>query len=159
MNSEWRKTNSLAELVSVSIYKEIPKSSWIIVSLTSHKTILNCFIRQSAVAHFICSANIIRYAPCYFEFRTASSLYTKFANSEWRETQWSCWTCFSISSILDSEINSEWRETQQSCWTRFSISSVLDSEIDSQWRKIKYNKYHVTKKSAIAEWTENVNET
>ena len=73
MNSEWRKTNSLAELVSASIYKEIPKSSWIIVSLTSHKTILNCFIRQSAVAHFICSANIIRYAPCYFEFRTASS--------------------------------------------------------------------------------------
>ena len=53
--------------------KEIPKLSWIIVSLTSHKTILNCFIRQSAVAHFICSANIIRYAPCYFEFRTASS--------------------------------------------------------------------------------------
>ncbi|DAA97116.1 TPA: hypothetical protein CPT80_02710 [Candidatus Gastranaerophilales bacterium HUM_9] len=25
----------------------IPKLSWIIVSLTSHKTILNCFIRQS----------------------------------------------------------------------------------------------------------------
>ena len=35
----------------------------------SHKTILNCFVRQS----------------------------TKFANSEWRETQLSCWTCFSIS--------------------------------------------------------------
>ena len=80
-----QKSNCRAELVSASIYKEIPKSSWIIVSLTSHKTILNCFIRQSAVAHFICSANIIRYAPCYFEFRTASSLYTKFANSEWRK--------------------------------------------------------------------------
>ena len=72
MNSEWRKDNSRAEFVLAFIYKEIPKSSWIIVS-------------HYAVAHFICSANIIRYAPCYFEFRTASSLYTKFANSEWRK--------------------------------------------------------------------------
>ena len=61
------------------MFRGIPKLSWIIVSLTSHKTILNCFIRQSVVAHFICSANSIRYTPCYFEFRTTSSLYTKSA--------------------------------------------------------------------------------
>ena len=40
------KPNGHAELVSASRIW-IPKLSWIIVSLTSHKTILNCFVRQS----------------------------------------------------------------------------------------------------------------
>ena len=70
---EGLKNSSYAEFISASIYKEIPKLSWIIVS-------------HYAVAHFICSANIIRYAPCYFEFRTTSSLYTKSASSEWLYT-------------------------------------------------------------------------